>query len=140
MAKYTYQLLVGVFLSLNFVVFWSIPIFIQGMLWKYVVKYPALPIYNFLDKNRALRWFAETFIYTNPRHADFFAITICLVINYVGALFLLFRQQILYGHLPWYYVAAYYFAWVGAGGRMMGGAYALSHKEVCLYLLLHFCI
>jgi len=27
-------------------------------------------------------------------------------------------------------IYAYYFSWVGIGGRIMGAAYALAHKEV----------
>jgi hypothetical protein len=49
-----------------------------------------------------------------------------------------------YDWLPWWLVYAYYFTWVGMGGRGMGGAYTLSHKEghhrgvyVCMYVCMH---
>ena len=37
--------------------------------------------------------------------------------------------QIWFGSLPWWLVAAYYFAWVGFGGRAMGAAYTFAHRE-----------
>ncbi len=89
-----------------------------------------MPIYRWLDQNKILRGFAEKYIYQNPQHADFFVTSVLLILNYSFGIGTLFYWQLTYGHLPWWLIAGYYFLWVGIGGRMMGGAYALAHKEV----------
>jgi ABC-type multidrug transport system permease subunit len=89
-----------------------------------------LPIYNSLDKNTFIRYVAETYVYTNPRHADFFVTSVLGLLNASASIGLIFYWQLKYGSLPWWLIAAYYFSWVGTGGRMMGAAYALAHKEV----------
>jgi hypothetical protein len=38
-------------------------------------------------------------------------------------------RQIQYKTLPLWLIYAYYFEWVGLGGRGMGGAYTFAHKE-----------
>lgn len=116
-------------MSLNFVLFWSMPIAIQGILYKHCLVHVLKPLYDIMDQNKLLRGFAENYIYTNPKHADFFAISMLLVVNYSIAIGFVFYWQLSRGELPYWLIAAYYFAWVGVGGRMMGGAYAMAHKE-----------
>ncbi len=41
----------------------------------------------------------------------------------------LLAWQIAFGSLPWWLIAIYYFHWVGPGGRGMGVAYTLAHRE-----------
>lgn len=83
-----------------------------------------------LDTNRGIRWFAEQFIYNNPKHADYFVTSVLLLINSAITLGTVFRWQFVHGSLPMWLIYAYYFSWVGIGGRIMGAAYALAHKEV----------
>ena len=86
-----------------------------------------------IDDNSWLRSFAERYIYTNPRHADFFGTTLLLILNASIGISLMFYWQLAYGQLSWWMIFAYYFSWVGFGGRVMGGAYALAHKEVSVF-------
>lgn len=127
--KHLFQISVGVLLSINFVLFWSIPIFIQGIVYKHGLVHVLKPLYNMMDKSTWFRGIGEKYVYTNPLHADFFAITVLLLINYSAGIGTVFYWQLSAGYLPWWLIAAYYFCWVGVGGRMMGGAYALAHKE-----------
>ncbi|CAM9104618.1 unnamed protein product, partial [Ectocarpus fasciculatus] len=101
----------------------------QGLIYKHCLVHVLKPMYDKMDHNKLLRSFAEKYIYTNPKHADFFAISLLLLLNYGAAIAVVFYWQLSRGHLPYWLIAAYYFAWVGVGGRMMGGAYALAHKE-----------
>ena len=129
MFKHLYQKSVGVLLTLNFALFWALPIFFMGIIWKHALKFVLMPIYCALDSNRYIRRFAENYIYVNPQHADFFVTSVLLILNYGFGIGLMFYYQLTYNHLPWWLIAGYYCLWVGIGGRMMGGAYALAHKE-----------
>lgn len=39
------------------------------------------------------------------------------------------KAQLAQGYLTWWQIYLYNFAWVGFGGRVMGGAYTFAHKE-----------
>ena len=117
-------------MSLNFVVFWAVPIMGMGQLYKSVLKKFLQPAYLFLEGNEFLRKFAQNYVYRDPRHADFFTLSSLLVINCSITIPFLFYWQLTYGHLPAWLIFAYYCSWVGAGGSMMGAAYGLAHKEV----------
>ena len=66
----------------------------------------------------------------SPQYADF-AATAILVLTSVGlSLGTMLRVQWSRGELPYWLCAAYNFAWVGFGGRVMGAAYTFAHKEV----------
>lgn len=52
-----------------------------------------------------------------------------MIINTFVALGTVFYYQLALGYLPNWLIIAYYFSWVGVGGRIMGAAYALAHKE-----------
>jgi ABC-type multidrug transport system permease subunit len=86
--------------------------------------------FNYLDQHRGIRLFAETYIYNQPRHADFFVTSVLGLFNAAISIGFIFYWQLQNGSLPWWLIALYYFSWVGTGGRMMGAAYALAHKEV----------
>lgn len=120
---------VGILMTINFFLFWSIPIFVQGILYKHGLVHVLKPLYDQMNASKILRSFAENYIYSNPKHADFFAISLLLLLNYGAAIGFVFYYQLSHGYLPYWLIAAYYFAWVGVGGRMMGGAYAMAHKE-----------
>jgi hypothetical protein len=117
-------------MSINFVLFWAIPIMGMGMLWKYALKGFLLPIYKVIDESSAMRSFAIEYIYTKAEHADFFATVVLLLINSAISLGTIFYWQLTTGSLPAWLIFAYYCSWVGIGGRIMGGAYTMAHKEV----------
>lgn len=77
-----------------------------------------------------LRKIGEEYVYTNPRHADYFFTSLIVVLNAVLAVGLMFYWQLSRGRLEWWMIFSYYFLWIGFGGRMMGGAYTFAHKEV----------
>lgn len=119
-------------MSLNFAAFWAVPIMGMGQLHKAVLKPLLQPAYLFLEGNTYLRKFAETYVYRDPRHADFFALSLLLVINCSITIPFVFYWQLTRGTLPAWLIFAYYCSWVGIGGSMMGAAYGLAHKEVSL--------
>jgi len=65
----------------------------------------------------------------DARHADYFVTAVLLIISSSIALGTVFYYQLTLGYLPYWLIIAYYFSWVGLGGRIMGAAYALAHKE-----------
>mmetsp|Transcript_22181 Transcript_22181/g.32275 ORF Transcript_22181/g.32275 Transcript_22181/m.32275 type:complete len:429 (-) Transcript_22181:163-1449(-) len=128
-AEKLFRIICGLLFTVNFVIFWSIPIVVQGLLWKHVLCKVLLPVYTFLDNNKYIRTFAGNYIYTNPKHADFFVSSVILLLNSSVSIGCVFYWQLKTGCLPWWLIAMYYFSWVGFGGRIMGAAYALAHKE-----------
>jgi hypothetical protein len=121
--------------SANFVLFWAFPIAFMGMLWKYCLKYFLLPVYNIIDDNSVLRDFASKYVYAKQTGVDLFATSLLTILNSSISLSVVFYWQYKHGYLPWYIIAAYYCSWVGIGGRMMGAAYALAHKEVTSFFI-----
>jgi len=88
------------------------------------------PLFAIIDSRYSpIRLFAAKFIYRNPRHADYAATAFLVTLSGVGSLAYVFWYQLTYGTLPWKIVIPYYWAWVGMGGRQMGGAYTFAHKE-----------
>jgi hypothetical protein len=126
----TFPFLSGSLMTLNFAIFWAIPIMGMGAVYKNVLKPYLYPIYYFLDSNSILRSFAANFIYVKPEHADFFAMSILTLLSCLISIPFVFYWQLTYGSLPFYIIALYYCSWVGIGGSIMGSAYALAHKEV----------
>ena len=122
--------LFGIVMSVNFAIFWALPVMGMGALWKIFFKQFFLPAYTFLDTNKLVRSFASEYIYTKPEHADFFVTSVTIIVNIGAALGFVFYYQLSTGTLPAWLICAYYCSWVGIGGRTMGGAYALAHKEV----------
>jgi hypothetical protein len=120
---------VGLVIAGNFFTFWAIPIGLQGIIWKNVLVYPFRPFYTWLDECTMMRNFAKRWVYTNARCSDFMAQTIFLLVSITASLSAVFLWQVYYGRLTWYVIMAYYFVWVGFGGRVMGGAYTFAHKE-----------
>jgi hypothetical protein len=120
---------VGVLLTVNFVVFWALPIALQGMTWKFALRHVLGPVYDAIDQNSTLRWIGSTYIYSKPQHADFFAMSVIVTVWSLSWLALLFYTQLSTGYLPAWLIISYYFAWVGLGGRVMGAAYTFAHKE-----------
>lgn len=94
-----------------------------------MLRYIFRPVYQFFDHARPLRWFAENFIYSEPKFADFFFQGILVLTSTFIALSFVINYQVQYGNLPFWLIYAYNFMWVGFGGRVMGGAYTFAHKE-----------
>ena len=123
------NLAVGAALAVNFVVFWAVPIFVQGQAFHLGLKHVLVPVYNALDRSAALRRFAAAYVYSRPQYADFAATALLTCASSLGALGYALHYQRAHGCLPWQLVAAYNFLWVGFGGRTMGAAYTFAHKE-----------
>jgi hypothetical protein len=102
----------------------------MGLVWKHALKRFLLPLYIFLEQNKSIRAFATKYIYQKPEHADFFVMSCLTCLNTLISVGVMFYWQLRYGHLPLWLVYLYYCSWVGVGGRIMGAAYALAHKEV----------
>ena len=116
-------------LSVNFLVFWAVPIFGMGQAYHLGLKHVLRPLYDRLDRSAALRRFAAAYVYNKPAHADFAATAVLTFLSTTVAFGVALRYQLVHGHLPWALHAAYNCAWVGIGGRMMGSAYTFAHKE-----------
>ncbi len=110
----------GSLLTLNFAVCWAAPVLIQSQLFHMGLHRVVRPIFSLLDRSAALRRFAATYVYRRTVHVDYFATAIFLAGGVAISLGMVFGWQIKFGTLPWWLVAAYYFAWVGFGGRGMG--------------------
>ncbi len=125
----TLRKFLGILLTLNFAVCWAAPIFIQGRLFHMGLHRIVRPIFSLLDRSKALRRFAATYVYRQAVHVDYFATAIFLTVGVAISLSTVFVWQIRFGALPWWLVGAYYFVWVGFGGRGMGAAYTFAHRE-----------
>jgi len=119
----------GVLLTINFLLFWAIPIAVQGIVWKSVLVYPFRPIYTYLDNHPAIRNFAVKNIFKREVYADYFIQQIFVAASALISFSFAMYWQLTRGELPFWLIYAYYFAWVGFGGRIMGGAYTFAHRE-----------
>jgi hypothetical protein len=129
--------LTGCLMTANFLVFWAIPIMGMGQLYKALLKTTLQPMYLAMEGNSMLRKFAAKYVYIRPEHADFFALSLLLLVNCSITLPFVFYWQFTYGQLAYWVIFLYYCSWVGIGGNMMGAAYALAHKEVSKTLIFH---
>ena len=121
--------LCGMLFAANFLVFWAVPIVVQGQAFHLGGKHALLPIYRWLDSSTTLRSLAARYVYTKPYLTDYAATALLALISIAAAFGTVLRYQLLHGTLPWWLCAAYNFAWVGFGGRVMGTAYVMTHKE-----------
>ena len=119
----------GIVLTLNFAVFWAAPVVIQGQLFHMGLHRIVRSVFAPLGRSAVLRLFAAEHVYQKVVHVDYFPTAICLTVGAASSLGLVFAWQVLFGALPWWLVAAYYFAWVGFGGRGMGAVYTFAHRE-----------
>ena len=122
----------GILMSINFIIFWVIPIMGMGSLYKQLLKPFLQPFYLMMDKNPYLRSFGSKYIYTKPEHSDFISMSLLVIINCSISIPTMFYWQLTYGYLPHWLIFCYYCSWVGIGGSMMGAAYGLAHKEVVI--------
>lgn len=119
----------GSLMSLNFILFWAIPIAGMGSLYKKLLKPYLQPLFYAIDGNKLLRSFATNYIYTKPEHSDYFTSSLLIILNCSVSISTVFLWQMRTGHLPLWLVFAYYCSWVGLGGTIMGSAYSLAHRE-----------
>ena len=119
----------GMLLTLNFAVLWIIPILVQGRLFHAGLHRFLRPVHGLLDHSVRVRHLAKKYVYRRAVHADYFASAIFIIVCIVLALAVVFTWQISFGELPWWLVVAYYFVWVGFGGRGMATVYTLAHRE-----------
>jgi len=121
---------IGWVLTANFLIFWAVPIAGNGLIWKHLLRYVMRPIFHLIDhKYSPIRWLAGKYVYKNPRHADYAATAFLVSTSAIVSLSGVFWYQLRYGGLSWTAIILYYWAWVGMGGRQMGGAYTFAHKE-----------
>jgi len=125
----SYRWWIGVAMTANFLAFWAVPVAGMGQLWKLALQYPLEPLYRLMDENRTLRSFAGTYIYSKPKYADFFAISLLVTLSAFASLGYAYYYQMTHGKLDWWVIYAYNLVWVGLGGRSMGAAYTMAHKE-----------
>ncbi len=137
MSKRLFPYVSGTLMSINFIIFWAIPVGGMGSAYKFIFKPVLKPMYDAIDQNKTLRKFAVDNIYTRAEHADFFAMSLLLCINCFFTIGTVFYWQLSTGSLPWWLIAAYYCSWVGIGGSMMGTAYGMAHKEVGFHFIFY---
>lgn len=121
--------IIGFLLTINFLVVWAVPILFLGTIYKQCLVAHLLPVFEYVDRMPALRRFAQEYIYESPRNVDFFATQLLFVVQFSGAMALVWYWQLAYGTLPWWLIGVYVSSFVGLGARGMGAIYALSHKE-----------
>lgn len=119
----------GTLVTLNFALFWAVPVMVQGQLFRHGLGRPLRRVYRLLDGSPAIRRFATKHVYRRPVHVDYFVSAILVTVSTAAGLGAVFGWQIATGSLPWWLVAAYYFVWVGPGGRGMAAAYTFAHRE-----------
>ena len=76
----------GSILAANFAVFWAIPVFGMGQVWKLGLYRILRPIFNLFDQSTLLRSFAKKYIYSKELYTDFFALSVLLAIQNFAAL------------------------------------------------------
>lgn len=121
--------LVGVLLTLNFVAYWSVPVAGMGMLYKYALACVGRPLADAVDNAPLLRALAAKYVYQKAQYSDYFAMSVATALSICAAFGVVLRAQLARGSLPWWLIFSYYCAWVGLGGRAMGTAYTMAHKE-----------
>ena len=119
----------GFLLTANFLIFWSVPVFLQGWAYNSFLHRLIRPVYDLVDKSPAFRKFAFRHIYCDEYLVDYFATAIFFLAGLLVSLAVVFSWQIYFGTLPWWLIVAYYFSWAGFGGRSMGAAYTFAHRE-----------
>jgi hypothetical protein len=120
---------VGALMTGNFVLLWAPLIFLQGQIWKLGARDVLRPLFNALDRSDILRNFASKHVYSTYKYTDFFLMSALQLLSFAASFGAVLWYQLRNGRLDWSVVIAYYAAWVGVGGRSMGAAYALAHKE-----------
>lgn len=90
----SYRWLMGLAVFLNFVVFWALPIGLQGQGWRLKLTTFFHPVYKFLDENKLLRAFAKNYVYSKEVFTDFFALSLGLAINTFGTFAVVLYQQV----------------------------------------------
>ena len=64
--RYAHQVS-GVILVVNFIVFWAVPIFVQGQAFHLGLKRILVPIYRVMDTSPTIRSLASSYMYSKPQ-------------------------------------------------------------------------
>jgi len=118
--------------AINFMMFWLVPLVVLGAVHKKLLLKYLLPLYERMDSSPWLRTYAEKHIYARPKHADYFATQLIFMANLVCVLAYMNQManfKFTYGYMPWWMIAVYNCLWAGLGGRNLGTAYFMAHKE-----------
>ena len=121
--------ILGTVLTLNFAALWAAPVIIQGQSFRHGLGRVLRPLYRLADESPAWRRFAVRHVYRRESDAAYFAAAVLSAVGTVVFFGVMLAWQMAFGALPWWLVAIYYFLWVGPGGRGMGTAYTLAHRE-----------
>lgn len=119
----------GTLLTLNFALLWAAPVLIQGQSFRRGLGRVLRPLYRLADESPAWRRFAARRVYRREAGAAYFAAAVFSAAGTIVAVSVMLAWQIAFGSLPWWLIAIYFFHWVGPGGRGMGVAYTLAHRE-----------
>ena len=119
----------GCLLTFNFMIFWLLPIIVQGQSWRHGLCRVFRPIYRLIDERPAWRQLATGRVYRLKSDSAYFTGAVLCAFGMLMSVGVMFGVQISNGGLPWWLIALYYFIWVGPGGRMMGVGYTLAHRE-----------
>lgn len=119
----------GIYLGLNFAVYWGLAVFLQGFVWRTWLCPYLRPWYQKMDRNPTLRNFAEKYIYNKPIHADYFAQALLCLISWLPVFIYMFYAQVTQGTLHYWQIYLYNFSWVGLRGGVLGGVYSITHRE-----------
>ncbi len=119
----------GTLITLNFILLWAVPFMVQGQLYRQGLHRVFRPVRRRLNSSDILRSVATRFVYRRAVHVDYFPATILFFVGFLLPLVGVFALQIATHSLPWYVIGAYYFVWVGPGGRTLAAAYTFAHRE-----------
>jgi len=108
---------------------WAGPLVIQGQLYRRGLHRVFRPLHRWLDGSHVLRRFAAKCIYRRAVHVDYFAATVLFAVGFFLPLAGVLALQIATQSVPWYVIGAYYFVWIGPGGRTLAAAYTFAHRE-----------
>tara|TARA_B100000945_G_scaffold105935_1_gene83925 strand:+ start:1622 stop:2647 length:1026 start_codon:yes stop_codon:yes gene_type:complete len=112
-------MILGIFLNLNFLLIWSIPIFVQGYIYhKTFLGDFCHYFYKCLDK---LLSRYSSLIYSSSQHTDY-CTSAFLAFSFVVLNLILYCS----GKIS---TLVYVMNWVGIGGSSMGISYTFAHKE-----------
>jgi len=120
---------VGYIVAIDFALFWAVPMVGQGALYKQTPLVRHLrPFFYKIDRHPLVRRIGSMF-YAKEKHADYFLTQFLFVANFACLFVFVTYWQLTHKCLPWWLIFLYNCGWVGLGGRNMGAAYSLAHRE-----------
>ena len=80
----------GLLLTLNFLLFWFVPILVQGQAFRLFLQRLLKPVHDAVDRSPAIRRFAGKYVYREPFRVDYFATALFFLLGAALALALVF--------------------------------------------------